>query len=183
MRALRWKCCVCRGSLKIGRRAWALSTIWGDVALVFRLPHAIGSLKTLLMHEWQRDTAWVWRRNATRLPIRKDKPFFRLPMAARLPVAPPKFYPPRQSQPHRATRRCQTKPVQGRCCYHAVCTRAAPCRFPAIARTNVCCLKRLRGRFAIGCDGRPTSCAKPFGVFRLRGGQSAACGCRGCRGR
>ncbi len=43
----------------MGRRAWASSTIWGDVALIFRLPHAIGSLKTLLMHEWQRDSVGV----------------------------------------------------------------------------------------------------------------------------
>ena len=141
----------------------------GDVAYVFRLPIAMR----------QPENAFY----APMATLGKPIAIFRLPTAAPLPTAPPKSYPPRQSLPHRATRRSQTKPARARCADRAVCTRAAPCRFPAIARTNACCLKRLRGRFAIGCDGRPTSCAKPFGVFRLRGGQSAACGCRGCRGR
>lgn len=141
----------------------------GDVAYVFRLPIAMR----------QPENAFYAPMAMLGTPIA----IFRLPTAAPLPTAPPKSYPPRQSPPRRATRRCQTKPARARCADYAVCTRAVPRRFPAIARTNACCLKRGCCRFAIGCDGRPASCAKPFGVFRLRGGQSAACGCRGCRGR
>ena len=141
----------------------------GDVAYVFRLPIAMR----------QPENAFYAPMAMLGTPIA----IFRLPTAAPLPTAPPKSYPPRQSPPHRATRRCQTKPTRARGDCRAACRCAAPRRFPAIARTNACCLKRECCRFAIGCDGLPASCAKPFGVFRLSGGQSAACGCRGCRGR
>ena len=129
---------------------------------------AIDSLKTLFMRQWQR---WA------------NQSLFSGCLRAPLPTAPPKSYPPRQSPPHRATRRCQTKPTRARGDCRAACRCAAPRRFPAIARTNACCLKRECCRFAIGCDGLPASCAKPFGVFRPRGAQSAACGCRDCRDR
>lgn len=141
----------------------------GDAACVFRLPHG----------DRQPENAFY----APMATLGKPIAIFRLPTAAPLPTAPPKSYPPRQSPPHRATRRCQTKPTRARGDCRAACRCAAPRRFPAIARTNACCLKRECCRFAIGCDGLPASCAKPFGVFRPRGAQSAACGCRDCRDR
>ena len=107
----------------------------GDVAYVFRLPIAMR----------QPENAFY----APMAMLGTPSAIFRLPTAAPLPTAPPKSYPPRQSPPHRATRRCQTKPTRARGDCRAACRCAAPRRFPAIARTNACCLKRECCRFAI----------------------------------